>query len=468
MAQRRRTNVRSLFAAAMIGAVIGSVNGFRGNTAADLTDLGGQVGGSGDSRRSDLSQTSSGKSSSASKSANSSSASSKSREASSEVRSSERSWIAGGSSSKGESKTQVQSSSRDTYVPPFSNPGSDDGWKKEEEERRRGEEERRRKEEEERRNAEEVLKQEEARRQTETEWKRMEEEKQRISAEAMQRLQQEEAVRQKKIDEARISAVQSTNAMGESALGCTDAKGLWTTDRSECSYQETVHPDPVYVNPEVEAAQQEEIRRKMMDRYVAEEQSSQKQFLVAGLIGETLERLVAVRDANLLSSPEQQKFVDDSIQWLRGGQEYFATPGRTDDEVAQMSGYIRQIVDYAQQVTDEARKARIAATGSLPEIGAIFGRTEKMLNVFPDVLAVLSTEGVEINQDVINAYGAIATRFAEIRNACMLDAKVCGQLDEVLGGLEQLQAYVISAINAAGKPEVETLINEVVRARLAQ
>jgi hypothetical protein len=75
---------------------------------------------------------------------------------------------------------------------------------------------------------------------------------------------------------------------------------------------------------------------------------------------------------------------------------------------------------------------------------------------------------VEINQDVVNAYGAISTRFMEIRSACMLDSQVCGQLDEVLGGLEQLQAYVISAINAAGKPEVETLINEVVRARLNQ
>ncbi len=449
----------------MIGAVIGSVNGFRSNTAAQLSDDGGRVGGDGE--RSSICTLgincrSSGAQASSSKSA------SKSKEASSASKSTEKSKSEAASSRKDDHQTQGQSSSRETYVPPLSSQGSNDGWKREEEERKRAEEDRRRFEEEQWRNEEQRrFNEEENRKRTEEEWKRMESEKQRISEEAINRLRQEEAVRQQKIEEARYSAQQSP-AGSEKVLGCTDAKGLWTTDRSECAYNELVHPDPVYIDPQVEAAQQEEIRRKMMDRYVAEEQSSQKQFLVASLIGETLERLVAVRDANLLASPEQQKFVDDSIQWLRGGQEYFATPGRTDDEVAQMSGYIRQIVDYAQQVTDEARKARIAATGSLPEIGAIFGRTEKMLNVFPDVLAVLSTEGVEINQDVVNAYGAIATRFSEIRSACMLDSKVCNQLDEVLGGLEQLQAYVISAINAAGKPEVETLINEVVRARLNQ
>ncbi len=460
MAQRRRTNVRSLFAAAMIGAVIGSMNSFRSHTAADLTDLVGQISISGDRSGGSQSRTSE-KSNSSSKSSN---ASSKARESSSAGRSTDQIRVIGASSSREENRTQVQvqSSARDVYVPPMSSLASDDGWKREEEERRRLEEANRISE-------ETLRREEEVRRAAEEEWKRIEEERQRISAEAMQRLQQEEAIRQQKIDEARLSAMQSINATGESPLGCTDANGLWTTDRSECSYhQQVIHPDPVYVDPQVEAAQQQEIRRKMMDRYVAEEQSSQKQFLVASLIGETLERLVAVRDANLLTSPEQQKFVDESIQWLRGGQEYFATPGRTDDEVAQMSGYIRQIVNYAQQVTNEARTARIAATGGIPEIGMIFSRTEKILNVFPDVLALLSVEGVPISQDVIEAYGTIATRFAEIRSACSLDVTVCRQLEEVLTGMEQLKTYVIAAIHAAGKPEVEATIHEVVEARLRQ
>jgi hypothetical protein len=448
----------------MIGAVIGSINSFRTHTTADLTEIDGQRGSGGtssacrstDDCRNSVVQVSSGKSSS------------KSKEHSSTSRNSSKSSFRESSSDKKEEvRTQEQSSTRETYIPPTSL-GSNDDWKREEEESKRVEEERRRIEEEERHNAEERFKQdEENRKHAEEEWKRVEEEKQRISEEAINRLRQEEALRQQKIEEARVNAQQSPDG-SQLLLGCTDAKGLWTTDRSECSYQEIVHPDPVYVDPQVEAAQQEEIRRKMMDRYVAEEQSSQKQFLIVSLIGETLERLVAVRDANLLSLPEQQKFLDESIQWLRGGQEYFAAAGRSEDEVAQMSGYIRQIVGYAQQVTDEARKARISATGSVPEIGAIFERTEKMLNIVPDVLAILSTEGIEINQDVINAFGAIATRFAEIRSACMLDARVCGQLSEVLTGLEQLQAYVHSAIDAAGKPDVEQLVEEVVKARLQQ
>ncbi len=464
MAQRHRTRARSLFAAAMIGMIIGSVNSFRSHTTADLTDLGGNTGGTGE--RSSICTSGINCRNSESRSSTNKSAS-KSKEASSAAKSAEKSKSAAASSRKDDLQTHSQPSSKESYVPPMST-SNNDQWKREEEARKQAEEDRRRLEEAERQGQEERLQQEEeARKRAEEEWKRMEEEKQRISIEAMERLRQEEAMRQQKIEEARVSAQQSP-AGSDQMLGCTNANGLWTTDRSDCAYHQIIHPDPVYVDPQVEAAQQEEIRRKMMDRYVAEEQSAQKQFLVASLIGETLERLVAVRDANLLASPEQQKFVDESIQWLRGGQEYFSTPGRTDDEVSQMSGYIRQIVDYAQQVTDEARKARIAATGSLPEIGAIFGRTEKMLNVFPDVLAVLSTEGVAINQEVIGAYGAIATRFAEIRSACILDANVCGQLDEVLGGLEQLQTYVLAAINAAGKPDVETLINEVVRARLNQ
>jgi hypothetical protein len=312
-----------------------------------------------------------------------------------------------------------------------------------------------------------LRKEEEARIRAQEEWNRMEAEKQRLSVEAMERLRQEEALRQQKIEEARINAMQMIGGKETQSLGCTDRQGFWTTDRSACAYDQGMATQEV-LDPQIEEAKQQELRRKMVERYVAEEQNAQKQLAISNLTTETLERLVAVRDANLLASAEHQQFLDQSIQWLRGGQEYFAVPGRSEEEITQMTTYLRQIVDYAQRVTDEARAVRVAAVGSLPEIGAIFGRTEKMLNVFPDVLAVLSMEGVPVNQDVISAYGTITTRFAEIRSACVVDPHTCGKLDEVLSGLEKLQAYVLSAINAAGKPDVETTINEIVRARLAQ
>ncbi|OGJ71811.1 hypothetical protein A3G69_05365 [Candidatus Peribacteria bacterium RIFCSPLOWO2_12_FULL_53_10] len=310
---------------------------------------------------------------------------------------------------------------------------------------------------------------EEERKRAEEEWKRIESDRMRIEEEAKQRLRHEEEDRQHRVEEARKNTQPPVGGKKEDAQqGCFSISGEWTTDRALC-----MQPTPTLTvdkteehNDEnrIKQAQEEELHRKMEGRYIASPESNQKRIVLLSLISETSQRLTALRDIGIITNPEQRQFVESSIEWLRGGETYF-TENRSDEELDQMVGYIRQIAEYGQEVVNQARVTAANAGQIASNIGEIFLRTERLLLVFPDVLAILTREGIAVDPSLSTDYDTLVQYFQTMKTACASNGNSCNALDDVLTGMQHLQVSVQSAIAVAGKPEVENLIREVIQSR---
>src|SRR3989338_3766672 len=311
--------------------------------------------------------------------------------------------------------------------------------KDEKEEARKKAEEARRKAEEDRKHAEE-------------EWKRLESERIRIEEEARERLRKEEEERQKKIEEARKNALPP--AGGEDVQpGCFSISGEWTTNRALCMQPTPLSQEVVTEHPDeerIQEAKEDVLHKKMERRYVATPEVEGRRMALLDLIQETTKHLSALQSTGLVTNSEQQQFIGSSIEWLKGGAAYFSE-SRREDEVDQMITYIRQIAVYAQDVVVEARKA--GGTSMTPDISALFLRTERLLLVFPDILALLSREGITTDPSLASDYATLLNYFKTVRDACAQNAASCSALDDVLTGMQHLQASVQSVITVAGKPE---------------
>lgn len=327
-----------------------------------------------------------------------------------------------------------------------------------------GSNEDKRREEEARKKAEEARKRaEEDRKRMEEDWKRMEGERLRIEQEALERLRKEEEERQRKLEEARNNALPPAGST-DAQPGCFSISGEWTTDRALCMQPKppqevkSRHPE----EERIQEAKEDELQKKMEERYVATAKVEGKRMALLSLIQETSDRLSAVQGMELVTDPEQRQFIGSSIEWLKGGASYF-TESRSEDEVDQMITYIRQIAEYAQDVVAEARKA--AGASMAPDISALFLRTERLLLAFPDILALLSKEGITVDPNIASDYATLLVYFQTVRTACTQNAGSCSALDDVLTDMQHLQSSVQSVITVAGKPETEKLIREIVEAR---
>ncbi len=220
----------------------------------------------------------------------------------------------------------------------------------------------------------------------------------------------------------------------------------------------TDHPD----EERIQEAKEDALHKKMERRYVATPEVEGRRMALLDLIQKTTERLSALQSTGLVTNAEQQQFIASSIEWLKGGAAYFSE-SRREDEVNQMITYIRQIAVYAQDLVVEARKA--GGTSMTPDISALFLRTERLLLVFPDILALLSKEGIIVDPSLATDYATLLSYFKTVRDACAQNAASCSALNDVLTGMQHLQASVQSVITVAGKPETEKLIREIVEAR---
>lgn len=438
MAKRRSQHGRSLLLAVLIGALIGSATSLQSTMRADLDSPRGN-GGSGGSSKGNNSSACFGSAcgvGTASRSSEKGSSSSKKNDG----------GIVGGAigGAVGGTTGDIAGDNGGGTI----GGGSDADRERAEEARKRAEEERKRAEE---------------------EWKRTESERLRIEAEARERLRQEEEERQKRMEEARKNTQAPVGAEEkDSQQGCFSISGEWTTDRALCM-QPAKSPSQEVVNEEsdealIKEAQEDALRKRMEVLYVAPTETDQKRAVLLSLITETSERLVTLRETGIVTNPEQKQFVESSIEWLRGGEAYFSEP-RSDEELDQMVGYVRQIAEYGQEVVNQAR-AEAASAGQLQaNISDIFVRTERLLLVFPDVLAVLAREGITVDPSLAVDYDSLVQYFQTVKSACMANAASCSSLDDVLTGMQHLQASVQSALAVAGKPDVENLIREVVEAR---
>lgn len=435
MAKRGMRHGRSLLLTALIGALIGSATSLHSTLRADIEVPGD--GGSGSGGRDKSSSSKSYERKEVSKS-------SKSSESGNTQGSGQGSGVGGGA---GGAVGGVTGGLGGGEV------GGNGG--ESEEDRKRAEEDRKRAE--------------EKRKRAEEEWKRIESERVRIEEEARQRLRHEEEERQKRMEEARKNTQPPIGGEEqEKQQGCFSISGEWTTDRALCMQpttgkpQENVNTQPDEVR--IRQAQEETLRKEMEGRYVASPATEQKRMVLLSLIADTAQRLSTLRDTGIVTNPEQRQFVESSIEWLRGGETYFGE-SRGDEELDQMAGYIRQIAEYGQEVVKQAR-AEATAEGQLQaNISDLFLRTERLLIVFPDILAVLAREGIAIDPSLSTDYGSLVQYFQTVKAACLANSASCSSLDDVLTGMQHLQVSVQSALVVAGKPEVETLIKEVVQSR---
>lgn len=284
------------------------------------------------------------------------------------------------------------------------------------------------------------------------------EEEQRKLEQSLEDVRKTEVERIRMIEEAHRKAVEATEAV-ETSPGCLTTDGAWTTDRALCATNTTTD---LRGTAEARTAIDQVIERKMDQRFSTDRNLQRRQEELLNIISRASQRLTLIRDGTIVAA-EHAEFLNQSIAWLQGGHDYFSSTERTAEEMKLMATYIQQVLDHAASLVESARSDR----GPAPDIAGIYRKTETILSTFPDILLILTAEGIPQSDAILNNVSEAVSLYPDIRDACSKDREACGRLREVLDRMERAQLAIRAALEAAGKPEVEERIRALVQSRLS-
>ena len=235
-----------------------------------------------------------------------------------------------------------------------------------------------------------------------------------------------------------------------SDLLCYDKTGELTDDREKCDKDQSqfLHSEKLD-----DTVAKDFLRKKFQGDNVAEKHR-------AHLIATMQDARVRLQD--LLASNNHRDdvtvYFNESINWLDRGITYFSEGPKSNQEIQQMVAPVKQLLSQAKVLVQQEKKLPSEPV----DINPIIAKTERLLLKFRESFVALANGGVELDQDALTAYVDAAGQFVEIRSACAEDEMQCGQLNNVLEKLKEVQGPILEAF---GKyPE----IYEAVQAKFAE
>lgn len=254
-------------------------------------------------------------------------------------------------------------------------------------------------------------------------------------------------------------------------LGCFTETREWTTDRKECDLNQGRHfmgtqeivperdstdqtsepkvedvPTPVEENE----AENEELRMRMHEKFLAEKRQRQQEELL-GTIGEAVLRLKKIQEKVELPA-EAAEYLNETINWLGRIEADQALGDVSTDEVLAAAKEVRLSTQEVSEVLKETGWKEPAREERRQGITTIAGKIEKILSKMPQIIGLFTVapEGAEA------AYQKARTSFDEANTACEADLNLCKNFGATLDALEELKAVIDNAITVSGN----TLLRE--------
>jgi|GEM_PF-1268341 len=243
--------------------------------------------------------------------------------------------------------------------------------------------------------------------------------------------------------------VQQQNVIKEDQLRCIDADGKSTTDRTKCDYQkEQEVQKPVVIDiPEPEIKKQ--IRENILGSDIVQRRSD------ALLV--TL-RDLRTRTANIANgeefNDEVETYLQDVLDWLDRGIEYFSSQLRSLEDITKMTQPVRQLAEQTSVLIKQQKNLPMER----PDINPILTKTDTLLAKFRESFIALAQGQVALPAESLQVYVDAVNLYDTIKPLCLEDADQCNRINEVLEKLKLVQTPLQEALEA--NPEIYKAVQE--------
>ncbi len=241
-------------------------------------------------------------------------------------------------------------------------------------------------------------------------------------------------------------------------LGCFAEDGSWTVDRTLCAADQArftqgqQQPSPAAASPEVSR----ETRMQIEEQFVPD---TRKAALVQNLLSLTIEavgRLSLILENPTLSN-ELRINLSSTMEWLRAVQ-------RTAAEESQSINDLQLLADEVGQRLVETQLAVITWAESsgrpaLPPPQTLTDKMDKILMALPSAFGLLQAEMIMIPQEALTGFVEAQAVYELVKPACLANSNTCGELNKVIDLLVPVVASLKTAIDTAGRPDLEVQID---------
>jgi len=260
---------------------------------------------------------------------------------------------------------------------------------------------------------------------------------------------------------AKSEQIKKISAETTAILGCFDASGTWTTDRTRCAINQKpfVEPKAAESAEKQESADNKE-EEKILVRVIESQfvPDTRKLALVQNLLSSTNE--ASGRISRLLENPNLPPDVRTELnlqfETLRSVQQSASTDSQSVRDVQLLADVVATQLNEAQQ-TVNAWKASMPR--NIPV--TVTDKLDRIFAALPSVFGVLQQEGMTVDASTIDQYIQSQELYDVIHADCVNNSASCANLSKVIDALEPVFASIHLLLETAGRTDLEEKIDAV-------
>lgn len=287
-----------------------------------------------------------------------------------------------------------------------------------------------------------------------SETQKEEEEKRQEEVKKAEEQAKEEAQKQQE-NTGSNTGTSNTDIRTQPALGCFDAQGIWTTDRTKCATNQQPYVEPQASTQSGQGSTEKpeertKAEKEIEDKFVPE---TRRTALVQNLLSSTTEAVGRID--RLLENPT---LPPDAREELQKTQEVLRTVQRTvsdEQTVKDLQGLADTASKGLESVQETAE--RLGTTAITPPT-TVLSRLERILAGLPSIFGLLLNEGVPVDSMIIDGYLSAQSVYDRVQPACVQQPDTCSDLSQVIDALEPVFAGLRLSLETSGRSDLEVQI----------
>lgn len=201
---------------------------------------------------------------------------------------------------------------------------------------------------------------------------------------------------------------------------------------------------------------EELIRKKIEKRFIPDERLLERREKLLANITQAIGRLSLLQQQEVLP-PEINAHVVSGTEYLKQVSASLAEETNLQ-ELQKRAEEVREYLDQAQELVQIGMQETGFPLQRDPS--ALTSRLDRIFRTIPYAFTLMQQEGITVSADLVEAFQAAQTQYDAFKPACASDPDECLTFTEVVASLEPIIASMKNTIDAAGRPDVIQMIEE--------
>ncbi len=267
-------------------------------------------------------------------------------------------------------------------------------------------------------------------------------------------------------------------------LGCFNANGKWTNNRSNCDknqrkhYQKVVEKDVSETKEDIpdvvvktikkekapkkySEAEERIIKDKLKKKYSNSDKFMKKRKKLLKSIKKTQKKIITLRKTKDLAQQVDSFFLT-SLNWLETQHNYVQDRKIDSSELSVISDYIKKLVISIEDLLKGMPKNN--GSVSNVKIDGLFSRVAVLIDKFPQIVSALWQVGIDVDENTVGDYFEMRNNFLKLWDECKADTSVCADLEGILDKYEDIKEALEAQINKSGNNNAKDIVRKMLEA----